>query len=106
MKIVIFSALGGVIIGNKVTLSHGVTILSVGLDTTSYAENAEKKYRDHIRKNVIIGNGTWIAANVTICPGAVIPEKCIIAAGAVVSGFLEEPECMYGGIPAKKIKKI
>lgn len=40
----------GVIIGNKVTLSHGVTILSVGLDTTSYAENAEKKYRDHIRK--------------------------------------------------------
>ena len=100
------SVRGGLIIGDRVTLSHGVTVLTVGLDTTDYISNSEKKYRDHVKRPVIIGEGTWVAANVTICPGATIPERCIVAAGAVVSGALQEPDCLYGGIPAKYIKKI
>lgn len=97
---------GGVEIGNRVTLSHGVTILTVGLDTQDYFSNSDRTFREHIKKSVSIGDGTWCAANVTICPGTVIPERCIVAAGSVVCGHLEESDCIYGGVPARKIKKL
>lgn len=102
----IFSAGGGVHIGDNVTLSYGTTILTAGLDTNDYIRNSKMKYRKHIQKSVRIGKGTWIAANVTICPGAVIPEDSIVAAGSVVVGTLKEEKCLYGGIPAYKIKSI
>ncbi len=44
---------------------------------------------------VLIGDGTWIGANVTILKDTVIGEKCVIGAGAVVSGT----------IPARSIVK-
>lgn len=55
---------------------------------------------------MVIGEGTWIAANVTVCPGSIIGRECIIAAGAVVCGKLDEDSCVYAGVPAKKIKKL
>ena len=97
---------GGVTIGNRVTLSHGVTIFTAGLDTLHYSENSDKRFREHVKKSVSIGEGTWCAANVTVCPGAVIPERCIIAAGSVVCGDLKESDCVYGGVPAKLIRRI
>lgn len=97
---------GRVLIGDRVTLSRGVTILTAGLDTSDYIANSKKKYRDHVIKEVQIGEGTWIAANVLICPGVRIGKNCIIAAGAVVSGDLMDDGCLYGGVPAKKIKVL
>ena len=35
-------------------------------------------------KPVVIGNGCWICANVTILPGVTIGENCVIGAGSVV----------------------
>ena len=97
---------GSVQIGDRVTLSRGVRILTEGLDTTIYLENAKKKIREHIKKNVIIGNGTWIACGVTVCPGVEIAKNSIIAAGSVVIENITEEGFLYGGIPAKKIKKL
>lgn len=37
---------------------------------------------------MVIGNGTWVGANVTILKGTVIGEKCVIGAGTVVSGMI------------------
>jgi maltose O-acetyltransferase len=101
----VFIHAGGMVkIGDKVTLSHGVSILSVGLDTLNYSENAQKKYRDHITKSVSIGEGTWLAANVTVCPGVSIADNCIVAAGAVVASDLKKSNSLYAGVPAKLIK--
>ena len=36
-------------------------------------------------KPVVIGNGCWICANVTILPGVTIGENCVIGAGSVVT---------------------
>ncbi|MEY8410083.1 acyltransferase [Lachnospiraceae bacterium 62-26] len=97
---------GEVSIGDRVTLSRGVTILTKGLDTSDYIINSQKKYRDHITKKVKIGDGTWIAANVVICPGVEIAEECIVAAGAIVSSSLLKPRSLYAGIPAKYMKSL
>lgn len=97
---------GGVFIEDRVTLSYGTTILTQGLDTKKYCVNSTLKFRKHIGKSVYVGEGTWIGANVTICPGSVVGKSCVVAAGAVVCGSLEENNCLYAGIPARKIKKL
>ena len=61
---------------------------------------AEKK-----TKFVIVGDHTWIGANVIILQGVTIGAHSIIAAGAVVTKNVPNFE-VWGGVPAKKIKKI
>lgn len=56
-------------------------------------------------KEVIIGEGVFIGANVTILKGVIISDLCIVAAGSVVINNLESG-FIYGGIPAKKISEI
>ncbi len=103
---VVIQTTGGVKIGDYVTLSRGATILTAGLDVSNYKDNSVQQYRRHISKEVMIGNGTWIGANVTICPGAMIAESSIVAAGSVVVGELMEQGCLYAGVPARKIKEL
>lgn len=97
---------GGVLIGDRVTLSKGVNILTEGLDTSKYTDNAQNKFRNHIKRRVVIGSGTWLAAGVIVCPGVKIAKNSIVAAGAIVSEDLEEDGVLYGGIPARKIKEL
>ena len=59
--------------------------------------------QDHSYKDIIIGNDVWIGYGVQIMPGVNIADGCIIGAGAVVTKDTE-PYCVYGGVPAKKIK--
>ncbi|MGL4754843.1 MAG: CatB-related O-acetyltransferase [Aeromonadaceae bacterium] len=55
-------------------------------------------------KNTTIGNDVWIGDNVIICGGVTIGNGVIIAAGSVVTKNLEDYS-IYGGVPAKLIKK-
>lgn len=65
----------------------------------------EKRAGKFIEKEINIGNGCWIGANVTILPGVVIEDGCIIAAGAVVTKNCYK-NGMYAGVPAKRIKDL
>ena len=67
--------------------------------------NSENIAGAGISKDVIICDGTWIGVNCTVLPGVYIGKKNIIAAGAIVSKSTED-NTMYGGIPAKIIKKL
>ncbi|BEI51843.1 hypothetical protein AWA2013_32500 (plasmid) [Lactiplantibacillus plantarum] len=58
-----------------------------------------------IKKGIKIGNGCWLGARVTILPGVEVKEGCIIAAGAVVINDCE-PNGLYAGVPAKRIKDL
>lgn len=72
------------IIGDDVTIGHNVCI-----------HGAEIK------------NGALIGINATILDGAVIGEGAIIAANALIlNNTIVEPGCVYGGVPAKFIKKV
>lgn len=95
---------GGVTIKENATLSYGVTILSTGYDTNNWNINKIKKI--HKDEGVIIGRNVWVCANTTILPGVKIEDDIIIAAGSVVTKNLLEVGYIYGGIPAKKLKKI
>lgn len=54
---------------------------------------------------VTIGNGCWIGANVTIQPDVRISDGCVVAAGSVVTASTE-PNGLYAGVPAKRIRDL
>lgn len=54
-------------------------------------------------KSTIIGMDCWIGAYSIIMCGVHIGDGSIIAAGSVVTKDVE-PYCIFGGVPAKKIK--
>ena len=51
-----------------------------------------------------IGSDCWFCANAVVCPGVTISDHIVVAASAVVTTDLIEPG-VYGGIPAKLIKR-
>lgn len=80
---------------DRVTSSPLKTIL--GLDI-GYSEIVEKP------QGVTIGHDVYIGHRVRIMPGITIGTGCVIAAGAIVTKDCE-PYGVYGGVPAKLIKK-
>lgn len=56
-----------------------------------------------IMKETIIGRDVWIGAHSIIKTGVKIGDGAIIAFGSVVTKDVE-PMCIYGGIPARKIR--
>lgn len=49
--------------------------------------------------DIVIGEGSWLCANVTIIPGVTVGRKCVCAAGAVV--IRDVPDySLVAGVPA------
>ena len=84
-----FDASGGLTLGNNIVISTDVIILT-------YDNLFEKPLP------VYIGDDTFVGAKVCILPGTTIGKCCIIGAGAVVSGVVEDYSIMAGN-PAKRI---
>ena len=55
--------------------------------------------------DITIGNNVFIGAQCTILPGTIIKDNVVVASNSVVKGILEG-DTVYGGSPAKVIKKI
>lgn len=90
-----------VYIGDNVMIGPNTLITTVNHPLTPMGR------RKHIgiAKPVRIGDDVWIGGNVTILPGVTIGNNVVIAAGAVVTKDIPD-NCLYGGVPAKKIKDI
>ncbi len=55
---------------------------------------------------VEIGDYCFVGTGSVLLPGAKVPNNSILAAGAVLSSALTEEGGIYGGVPARLIKKI
>ncbi len=93
-----------IIIGDRVTLSANVTILSSGYDLEVWIK---AKKRVHKPMNTYIGDDVWICANSTIVGDVKITGKfVVIAAGSVVVSNITEDYCLYAGVPATLVKRF
>jgi maltose O-acetyltransferase len=54
---------------------------------------------------VTLEDGCWVGAGALIQPGVTIGRGSIVAAGAVVTADTE-PDWLYGGVPARKIRPL
>ena len=91
------------IIAEEIAIGPNCVIYTHDHDYTKHDKAAWKG--GVVKNKVSIKSGAWIGSNVTILPGVQIAERSVIAAGGVVTKSTES-NCIYGGIPAKKIKDI
>jgi acetyltransferase-like isoleucine patch superfamily enzyme len=95
-----FAAKGGIILGDRVTISAGAKILSSSLKVEDGVVQ-----RHHVHKQVVLGNGVWIGAGAMVMPGVSIGENSIVAAGAVVTKDMPA-NVIIAGVPAKVIRDL
>ena len=91
----LIDARGGLTIGDNVSISHEVKIITGGHDVNS--PDFHGKYFP-----ITIGNYVWIGAGATILQNVTIGEGAVVCAGAVVTKEVP-PYTIVGGVPAKKI---
>jgi acetyltransferase-like isoleucine patch superfamily enzyme len=112
--------IGPVSIGNhcyinqSCVISQHVTIkdnVGMGAHTLIYGDSREVSDIPSFRagrgtwKPVVIEEGAMIGARVTIMQGVTVGKGCVIATGAVVLTDCE-PNSVYVGIPARKVKTL
>ncbi|GAB2656759.1 sugar O-acetyltransferase [Vibrio panuliri] len=56
-------------------------------------------------KPIVVEDDVWIGGNVVINQGVTIGARSVIAANSVVTKDVE-PDCLYGGTPAKLIRRL
>lgn len=79
-------------IGNHCCISQGAMLLTGNHDY-------KKSTFDLIVKPIELRDGSWVGAQCTVCPGAVLEEDCILAVGSVAVGVLQA-NSIYQGNPA------
>lgn len=96
-----------VIIGDDVMFGPAVTIISGDhrIDVPGKPMRLvglEEKMPEN-DQDIVIGNDVWVGSNVVILKGVHIPNGSVIAAGAVVTSSPDCENCIWGGVPAKKL---
>ncbi|HEX6273621.1 MAG TPA: DapH/DapD/GlmU-related protein [Polyangiaceae bacterium] len=88
-------------VGGRVFLGHHVALLTVD------HEIGPPERRCAARKHgpIHIGEGSWLAARVTVLPGVTIGPGSVVAAGAVVTRDVP-PNTLVGGVPARPLRSL
>ncbi len=96
-------ALGGISIGDNVSIAHGTSLISFN---HTWSDSAVPiKYNPLSESAIVIGDDVWVGCGVRIMPGVIIGRRSVIAAGAVVTKDVPEG-VVVAGVPAKVIRSI
>lgn len=90
-----------IIIGENCAIGYGTTFVN----SSHILGDAFKRAGEGKISPIVIGDGVWIGANVTIMPGVQIGKGCVIGTGSLVIKDCE-PDCIYLGVPARKHKEL
>lgn len=94
--------------GNGIKIGQGVAIAA---NCTFAPVNHEYIHRNipiraqgfrPSKGGITIGDDVWIGANCAILDGAKVGNGCVVAAGSIVRGILED-YCIYGGNPIRQL---
>lgn len=104
----VYIAYNTVVIGVCINIENDVIIGPNSLisgsdhvfDGDSFRKTASKQSK------VIIEQGSWVGGNSSITSGSVLPRQSVLAAGSVLTKKFIETNTIYGGVPARKIKKL
>jgi len=57
-------------------------------------------------REIVVGELTYIGSEIRVAPGGVIPSRCIVGIGSVITGRLEGEYLLIAGVPAKPVKEL
>jgi acetyltransferase-like isoleucine patch superfamily enzyme len=96
--------------GSVITAGHKIDFtdrVEIGRRTILGGRNSSLWTHNRQRTRPIeIGSFTYIGSEIRVAPGGVIPSRCIVGIGAVITGQLREENYLIGGVPAKPIKPL
>ena len=90
-----------VTIGSDVAIGPGVQMLP----TTHQLGPSTRRAGTNVSAAISIGDGAWIGAGAIILSGVTVGHGAVVAAGSVVLTDCD-PDCLYGGSPARLLKKF
>lgn len=89
---------GAIVIGEfSVVAGYGTQVLTHAIDF----ERSQQEVQP-----VRLGAYTFVGTRSVLLPGSVLPQYSILAAGAVLVDAYQSEYYIYGGVPAKPIKKL
>lgn len=95
---------GEIILGDYATIAHRTIFL------TSSGPGKNNAVMDALypekRDLIHIGKYSWIGAQCTLLPGSLLGEGVVFGAHALALGGTYDAWTVYGGVPAKVIRKI
>src|SRR5689334_1028635 len=96
--------------GGIVTAQHKIDFtdrVSIGRRTIIGGRNSSLWTHNRQRtRPVEIGELTYVGSEIRVAPGGVIPSRCVVGIGSVVTGRLEGEYLLIAGVPAKPVKPL
>lgn len=99
-----------VTIGDNCNFGPGVTIVTPIHPMLANERLAMRDKNNVIKrmcyaKPVSIGSDCWFGANVTVCPGVKVGDRCVIGAGSVITRDIPS-DCFAAGVPCRVIRTL
>jgi acetyltransferase-like isoleucine patch superfamily enzyme len=101
----LFNMSGGTItIGEYAFFGHDVAVLTGTHDIEQFGRARQLAF-PRSGRDVVIGDGVWLASHVLVLGPVTIGEHAVVAAGSLVRDDVE-PYAVMAGRPAKMVKKL
>jgi acetyltransferase-like isoleucine patch superfamily enzyme len=101
----LFNMSGGTItLGEYAFFGHDVAVLTGTHDITKFGRDRQLGF-PRSGRDVVIGEGVWLASHVLVLGPVTIGDHAVVAAGSLVREDVE-PYTVVAGRPAKVVKKI
>jgi len=97
----LFDAMAPITIGDGVAVGMDVLFAT----STHRLGPAARRAGELTSAPIRVEDGVWIGARAVLLPGVTVGSGCVIAAGAVVTADCE-PNGLYGGVPARRIRDL
>lgn len=95
---------GHITVGEHAFFGHNVSVLTGTHDVKKFGAERQKAIPKE-GQDVVIGEGVWLASNVTVLGPCTIGDHAVVGACSMVSEDVE-PYAVVAGIPAKEIRKL
>ena len=111
----------GILLDENVFINYNATMLDsafirigkntkIGPNSQFYTPNHPMDYVERRKPQetgtpITIGEDCWLGGGVIVCPGVTIGNRCIIAAGSVVTKDIPD-DSMVAGVPAEVKRKL
>ena len=83
---------------DRVTL--GKNVIVGGRNSSLWTHNRQET------APIQIGDFCYLGSEVRLAPGAKLADECILGIGAVLTGAIDEPRSLVGGVPAKVLRAL
>lgn len=95
---------GHITVGEHAFFGHNVSVLTGTHDVKKFGSERQQAIPKEGR-DVVIGEGVWLASNVTVLGPCTIGDHAVVGACSLVQEDVE-PYAVVAGIPAKEIRRL